>query len=269
MGAFSPSGIVTITTDFGHKGPFVAAMKGVILSRLGTATIVDITHESLVYWPAEAGFWLSRCFRYFPQGTVHLAVVDPGVGTGREILVVQRDGHVFLAPDNGLLASLIEQAEDVAVYRLEADMLRKLALPHPSATFHGRDILAPVGAELAAGRVRPADLGALTTDIVPAWVEEARVEENEAQGVVITEDNFGNLITNIDQSLIEGFSKPVARVGSHEIRFYETYGDVSPGDYVAIINSFGVVEIARAERSAEEGLGLGRGAPVTVYDQGK
>ncbi len=269
MGAFSPSGIITITTDFGHKGPFVAAMKGVILCRFATATIVDVTHESLVYWPAEAGFWLSRCYRYFPPGTVHLAVVDPGVGTGREILVVLRDGHVFLAADNGLLANVIEQGDDVSVYRLDADMLRKLALPHPSATFHGRDIFAPVGAELAAGRVDPADLGALTTDVVPAWVEEARVEEHEARGTVITEDNFGNLITNIDQSLIEGFSKPVARVGGHQIRFYETYGDVSPGDYVAIINSFGVVEIARAERSAEEGLGLGRGAPVTVHDAKK
>ncbi len=269
MSAFSPSGIVTITTDFGHKGPFVATMKGVILSRLATATIVDITHESLVYWPAEAGFWLSRCYRYFPPGTVHLAVVDPGVGTGREILVVLRDGHVFLAPDNGLLAPVIEKADDVVVYRLDADMLEKLALPHPSATFHGRDIFAPVGAELAAGRVSPAELGAATTDIVPAWVEEARVEANEVRGVVITEDNFGNLITNIDQSLIEGFSNPVARVGSHEIRFYETYGDVSPGDYVAIVNSFGVVEIARAERSAEEGLGLGRGAPVIIRNAEK
>lgn len=269
MAGFSPSGVITITTDFGHKGPFVAAMKGVVLCRFATATIVDITHDSLVYWPAEAGFWLSRCFRYFPQGTVHLAVVDPGVGTGREILVVQREGHAFLAPDNGLLAPLVEQADDVAVYRLNADMLRKLALPHPSATFHGRDIFAPLGAELAAGRVKPADLGALTTDIVPAWVEEARVEANEVRGVVITEDNFGNLITNIDQSLIEGFSNPMARVGSHEIRFYETYGDVAPGDYVAIVNSFGVVEIARAERSAEEGLGIGRGAPVVVCDAGK
>jgi S-adenosylmethionine hydrolase len=100
------SGVITITTDFGHQGPFVGVMKGVMLSRLPDARIVDLTHEIVVHWPAEAGFWLVRSFGYFPAGTVHVAVVDPGVGTSREIVAVTAKGHVFLAPDNGLLAPI-------------------------------------------------------------------------------------------------------------------------------------------------------------------
>ena len=108
---FSPCGVLTITTDFGHQGPFVATMKGRILTRLPTARIIDVTHEVPVYWPAEAGFWLARAFEYFPQGTVHIAVVDPGVGTNRDIIVVQADGHAFLAPDNGLLAPIVARSK--------------------------------------------------------------------------------------------------------------------------------------------------------------
>src|ERR1700761_2543718 len=102
-----PSGVITITTDFGHKGPFVGVMKGVMLARFAAARIVDLTHEIVVHWPAEAGFWLSRSFEYFPAGTVHVAVVDPGVGTSRGIVAVAAREHVFLAPDNGLLAPIV------------------------------------------------------------------------------------------------------------------------------------------------------------------
>lgn len=258
------SGVITITTDFGHKGPFVATMKGVILTRFPDAKIVDVTHESLVYWPAEAGFWLSRAYKYFPAGTVHLAVIDPGVGTSRDIIIVTRDTHMFIAPDNGLLALLVERPGQAQIHRLDSDGLEKFALPTRSATFHGRDIFAPLGAELAAGNISPADLGPATDDIVPGWVEEPHMDDQGIHGVVITEDHFGNLITNIDRELVAKVDVPVAQVGSHEVPFHDTYGDVSPGEYVALINSFGVVEIARAERSAAEGLGLGRGAPVIV-----
>ncbi|MCB1625276.1 MAG: SAM-dependent chlorinase/fluorinase, partial [Pseudomonadales bacterium] len=107
MANFDPSGVITITTDFGHKGPFVGVMKGRMLSRFPRAQIVDLTHEILIHWPAEAGFWLARSFTYFPAGTVHVAVVDPGVGTARDILAVTTHGHVLLAPDNGLLAPVV------------------------------------------------------------------------------------------------------------------------------------------------------------------
>jgi len=134
----------------------------------------------------------------------------------------------------------------------------------PSATFHGRDLFAPIGAELAAGRIAPADLGPKTTDIVPSWVDEPTVTADQITGVIITIDHFGNLITNIDAELIRAFPAPVVRTGGHTLPLRRTYGDVRPGEFLALVNSFGVIEIARAEQSAAEALGLGRGAPVTI-----
>ena len=131
-----PSGVITITTDFGHKGPFAAVMKGVILDRFPAARIVDLIHEIPPQWPPEAGFWVNLCYRYFPRGTVHLAIVDPGVGTGRDILIVEHDGHWFMAPDNGLLARMLDTAEDAKVFKLEPDAPARLGVGTPSATFH-------------------------------------------------------------------------------------------------------------------------------------
>lgn len=265
---FTPCGVITITTDFGHQGPFVAIMKGRILERMRSASIIDVTHEVHVYWPAEAGFWLSRAFPYFPSGSVHIAVVDPGVGTRRDIIAVEGDGHVFLAPDNGLLAPVLARARHTAIHRLDLPAARsRFGLPVPSATFHGRDIFAPLAAELAAGRAQIADLGPPTRDFVPSWVEDPSVSGDHVQGVVITIDHFGNLITNIEAALLERFRLPLVRTGGHEIPIRRTYGDVRPGELLALINSFGVLEIARAEQSAAEALGLGRGAPVHVVDQ--
>jgi S-adenosylmethionine hydrolase len=265
---FSPCGVITITTDFGHQGPFVATMKGRILAHFPQARIIDVTHEVSVYWPAEAGFWLARAYKYFPAGSVHVAVIDPGVGTAREIIAVAADGHAFLAPDNGLLAPVIARAESATTYRLDTPkVVSRLGLPVPSATFHGRDLFAPIGAEIAAARLALADLGPTTTDIVPSWVDEPIVSAGQVSGVVITLDHFGNLITNIDGSLIESFRDPVVRTGGHTFQLRRTYGDVRPGEFLALVNSFGVVEIARAEQSAAEALGLGRGAPVTVLSR--
>jgi S-adenosylmethionine hydrolase len=261
-----PSGVITITTDFGHQGPFVGVMKGAILSRFPAARIVDLTHEIVVHWPAEAGFWLARAFGYFPAGTVHIAVVDPGVGTSREIVGIAAAGHYFLAPDNGLLAPVVSRHPDAEIIRLGAEPLAALGIRQPSATFHGRDIFAPVSAELAAGRVTLAALGEPASGLVPSWVDEPMVERGSVTGVVITIDHFGNLITNIDSSLIKDFLQPEVHAGNHTFHLLRTYGDVQPGDYLALVNSFGVIEIARAEQSAAEGLGLNRGAPVTVRD---
>jgi S-adenosylmethionine hydrolase len=262
---FTACGVITITTDFGHQGPFVATMKGRMLAHLPSARIIDVTHEVPVYWPAEAGFWLARAYSYFPNGTVHVAVVDPGVGTARDIIVVAAAGHAFLAPDNGLLAPVVARNDSASVYRLDtARAIARFKLPPPSATFHGRDIFAPLGAELAAGRVTPAELGSKTTDIVPSWVDEPTVTAEQVAGVIITIDHFGNLVTNIDAALIRAFPAPVVRTGGHILPLRRTYGDVRPGEFLALVNSFGVIEIARAEQSAAEALGLGRGAPVTI-----
>lgn len=266
MQQFAPSGLVTITTDFGHQGPFVGVMKGRIYSRFPGARIVDITHEIVVHWPAEAGFWLLRAFAYFPSGTVHIAVVDPGVGTSRDIIAVAVQGHVLLAPDNGLLAPIMARYPHAQVVRLTSARLAAFGVTRASATFHGRDIFAPIAAELAAGRCVPSELGEATTSWVPSWVDEPSIERGKVHGVVITLDNFGNLITNIDHALVANMRAPRVLAGGHEFALLRTYGDVKPGDYLALINSFDVLEIARAEQSAADGLGLGRGAPVTVVD---
>ncbi len=260
---FAPCGVISITTDFGHKGPFVGTMKGRILDLLPSANIVDLTHEILVHWPAEAGFWIERSYRYFPDGTVHIAVVDPGVGTDRSLLAVSLGSQVFLAPDNGLLAPLAGRTGAVARHVSDAT-LEALDLGKVSATFHGRDVFAPLAARLAAGMLKPADLGPVTGDYVPSWLDEPSVQGGRIKGVVISVDHFGNLITNIDARDVARLTSPEAHIGNHSVSFRRTYGDTTPGDYLALINSFDVVEIARAEQSAAEGLGAGRGAPVEV-----
>ncbi len=129
------SGVITITTDFGHQGPFVGVMKGVMLSRMPQARIIDLTHEIVVHWPAEAGFWLARSFGYFPQGTVHVAVVDPGVGTSREIIAVTANGHVFLAPDNGLLAPVVGRNPGASIVKLTASRLAHFGVQKSQRNF--------------------------------------------------------------------------------------------------------------------------------------
>jgi hypothetical protein len=257
--------VITLTTDFGHKGPFVATMKGMMLTRFPEVRIVDLTHDTDAHFPAEAGFWLTRSYRYFPTGTTHVAVVDPGVGTERDIIVVSYEGHAFLAPDNGLLAPLAERPE-AKTYKLDLSNPSRFGLGPISATFHGRDIFAPLGAELAAGRLKPRDLGPATDSVVPSWVEEPTSSAGRVSGQVVAVDTFGNLITNIDAEHLQGFAKPTVKAGGRSFEVLRTYGNVSPGDYLALVNSFGVLEIARAEQSAADGLGLGRGAPVTVLE---
>jgi len=266
-GMSAPSGVITLTTDFGHQGPFVGVMKGAMLTRFPQAHIIDLTHEILVHWPAEAGFWLARAYQYFAPGTVHVAVVDPGVGTARSIIVVRAGGHLFVAPDNGLLAPVVSRAPDALIVHLGAAALARLGIHRISATFHGRDIFAPVGAELAAGRVQPEELGEITDTLVPSWVDEPTVEARSVSGVIITQDHFGNLITNIDGALAERFRLPLVHAGNHSFPMLRTYGETQPGEYLALVNSFGVIEIARAEGNAAEGLGLSRGAPVVVRDR--
>ena len=261
-----PSGVITITTDFGHKGPFAGVMKGVILSRFPEARIVDLAHDIPAQWPPEAGFWVSRCYSWFPVGTVHMAIVDPGVGTERDILVVEVGGHVFIAPDNGLLGQLLDTADSPRIFRLVASKLRVMHLQMPSATFHGRDIFAPVAAEIAAGRIAIDDIGEPFTDWTPGWLDEPEISTGKVSGVIVTVDTFGNLISNIDAHLIEGFTEPVASIAGHQIAMVSTYGRAKPGDLLALINSFGVIEVAKSEGSAADGLGSARGAPLVVTD---
>ena len=263
---FKASGLITLTSDFGLRDPFVGVMKGRILAAAPTVRIVDLTHDIVAHWPAEAGFWLRRCFQYFPEGTVHVAVVDPGVGTARDIAMVVLDGHVFLAPDNGLLGEVISARDDARLWHLDMGRLEGLGVDRPSATFHGRDIFAPIAAALAVDRVKPEGIGRAVNALIPGWVDEATASEQRVSGVVITIDHFGNLITNIDRRLCERLIDPVVHAGKLSLSLRRTYGDARPGDPIALFNSFGVVEIAVAEGRAVDVLGLSRGAPVSVRD---
>jgi S-adenosyl-L-methionine hydrolase (adenosine-forming) len=263
--SFQPSGIITLTTDFGLTDPFVGVMKGQILQRFPAARIVDLTHAISVHRPAEAGFWLGRSFHYFPAGTVHVAVVDPGVGGRRPIAVLEAQGHLFMAPDNGLLAAVVGRVTSPAVLRhLDLSALRHLGLAMPSATFHGRDIFAPVAAEVASGRQAPVGLGPTVAELATGELGPPSQARDELTGTIVTVDHFGNLLTNLDADALARIPCPTVRAGGREIPLRRTYSEVAPGQYVALVNSFGVLEIARAESSAAAGLGLGRGASVTV-----
>lgn len=260
------SGIITLTSDFGLRDPFVGVMKGRILARHPEARIIDLTHEVLAHWPAEAGFWLARSYGWFPTGTVHVAVVDPGVGTARDIVVVESRGHWLLAPDNGLLEPVTRADREARVWRLTPAGMARCGVGRTSATFHGRDIFAPVAAELAAGRVTASSLGEPSPQLVPSWVEEPMTIDGRVAGRVITIDHFGNLITDIDVSMLEAFREPLVHTGGVVLPLRRTYGDCRPGDTLALVNSFSVLEIAVAEGRAAEVLGLSRGAPVVVTD---
>ena len=262
MTDWNPSGVITVTTDFGHKGPFAAVMTGVIVGRFSNARVIDLAHDIPAHWPPEAGFWLSRAYTYFPDGTVHIAIVDPGVGTEREFIIAQKDQHVFLAPDNGLLAPILEEADRVC--RLDEDRLTTIDIGESSLTFQGRDIFAPVAAELAAGRITLDDVGTGFQNWTPGWLDEPETSADRVAGVIVTVDAFGNLISNIDAALIESFDCPQVEVAGHRIAMKPTYGRATPGDYLALVNSFGVIEVARAEESAAAGLGCERGAPIVV-----
>jgi len=239
-------------------------MKGVIYSRFPGAKVVDLAHDIPPQWPPEAGFWVSRSYQYLPAGSVHLAIVDPGVGTELDILIVDYDQHIFIAPDNGLLGRMLDHAADARVFKLDTECLPRLNIENPSMTFHGRDIFAPIAAELASGRTNPATIGKAVTEWTPAWIDEPEVHAGKVAGVVITFDSFGNLITNIDVALLDGMENPVVHIAGHELQLLGTYSHAKPGDYLALINSFGVIEIARAEGNAAEGLGAQRGALVVV-----
>ncbi|HTX25241.1 MAG TPA: SAM-dependent chlorinase/fluorinase [Steroidobacteraceae bacterium] len=272
MASFKPSGVITLTTDFGLEDPFVGVMKGRILSRFPTARIVDLTHAVPAHRPSEAGFWLSRCFEDFPAGSVHVAVVDPGVGTGRAIVCMVASGHALLAPDNGLLGALAVRHPQAPTVRLAEARLRALGVERVSATFHGRDIFAPVAAELACGRCAPGSLGERTQLEAPAHEASPTAPGSLAgaagsasvSGSVVTVDHFGNLLTDIDARAIEHLDGAWVSVAGRRLRLQRTYGDARPGELLALVNAFDVLEIAAREGSAARTLAVGRGTPVTV-----
>jgi S-adenosylmethionine hydrolase len=265
--AFVPSGVITLTTDFGQQDPFVGVMKGVILSRFAAARIIDLTHGIRAQQPDEAGFWLARSFEYFPVGTVHVAVVDPGVGTARDIVCLCAHGHALLAPDNGLLAAVHERYPNAEMLTLGLPQLSELGIAgNVSATFHGRDIFAPVAAELASGRLAPASLGPRRTHLTATAVKAPVREADRITGVVTTVDHFGNLITNIESKLLKDLRVPCVEIEGRTLPLSRTYGEADSGALLALINSVDVLEIATRDGSAADVLGVGAGTVVAVRE---
>ncbi len=241
--------IITLLTDFGLADSYVAEVKGVLLSRAPGVTLVDVTHQVSPGDVRAGQYLLARAWQRFPAGTVHLAVVDPGVGTTRRALAATAGGHWFVAPDNGLLSFL------------ESPRFISLPVPADAApTFHGRDVFAPAAAALAAG-ARLEDLGAPVTDAHHSPLPTPRHDGTAVMGEVLYVDRFGTLISNIPGPDVErGVRIRVAGTDVGALR--RTFGDVERGTLVAFVGSGGTVEVAVRDGSAARLLGVGVGAEV-------
>lgn len=255
--AWTPSGLVTLTTDFGTSDPYVGVMKGVLHARFPAVRPVDLTHGVPPQDVKVGGFFLAHSWRWFPPGTVHVAVVDPGVGSERAILVAEELGHAFLAPDNGLLGAVLSEAARVRALDVE-----RFALPARSRTFHGRDVFAPAAAALAAGLAPEAagvPLRSWRRMLLPAPVE----RPEGLAGEVLFADAFGNLITNLRP---EPGAEPagVLEIAGRQLAVVGTYGEARAGELVALVNSYGSLEVALRSGSAARTLGVGAGAPVVL-----
>jgi S-adenosylmethionine hydrolase len=265
VAAFRANGIVTLTTDFGLREPFVGIMKGVMLAHSAQLKFVDMAHDVSAFQPVEAGFWLAGALRYFPAGTLHMAVVDPGVGTARGLVVALANEQALLAPDNGLLAPLAARRKIDQIIRIDNTRLVQYGVSDVSATFHGRDVFAPLAAALASGRCTPTDLGNEVDDIDRSgWPATIVRADGGVSGVIVAVDRFGNLISNISASQVVALANPIIHVGGMRLPLRRTYGDSPPGEYAGLINSFEVLEVARSRGNAAAGLELTVGAAISA-----
>jgi S-adenosyl-L-methionine hydrolase (adenosine-forming) len=250
--------VITLTSDFGLLDSYVGIMKGVILSIAPDARLVDLTHNIPQQDIDAAVFALQSAIPYFPPGTVHLAVVDPGVGSARRPLLVTTGRAAFVGPDNGLFSFALGEPGGQA-WVLDRP---QHWLPEPSRTFHGRDIFAPVAAHLALGML-PANLGTpiINPVLLPLRTAE-RTGNGEIRGYVLNIDYFGNLITNVPGEWLAG-ARWSCEMGDTSIKGpSETYAAVEAGELLLLISSAGLAEVAVRDGSAAERLRVGRGAPV-------
>jgi S-adenosylmethionine hydrolase len=255
--------LVALTTDFGLVDPWVGIMKGVIATRAPEARVVDVTHGVPPQNVLAGALVLRYALPWFPPGTIHLAVVDPGVGSERRPICVETPREVLVGPDNGLLSLAASAAGHARVYHLKEG--RFFPLPR-SATFHGRDVFAPVAAALATG-TRPSELGPEITDAHLLQVPEPRREAGTIRGQVIYVDHFGNLITNVPRSLLANFPGEPSSISIRGTRvpgLSPSYAAVPTGRPVAVVNSWDHLEIAVRDGSAAASLGAGVGDEVTV-----
>ena len=261
MPGFLPCPIVTLTTDFGGGSYYVGAMKGVILRIAPEVQLVDISHQIPPQDVLAAAFVLRHAAYEFPPGTVHLAVVDPGVGTRRHPLVVQSNGHLWVGPDNGLFSFVLDRADRQIRQIARPDLGR----PNPSNTFHGRDLFAPLAAHLCRGL----DLAAVGPPLAdPVRLAEAAPckSANRIDGHIVHIDGFGNLVSNIAVADIAPWGSGLCiRLGTHVLTaLCRTYEDVEPGAPLALIGSAGLLEVAVNCGHAARQLGVQRRASLVV-----
>lgn len=256
--------IITLLTDFGLEDGYVAAMKGVIAGIAPDAELVDVTHLVPPQDVASGRFRLLSVTPYFPPGTVHLAVVDPGVGTSRRAVAVRgSSGSLLVGPDNGLLLGALEV--DPAVDAVELSERRFWRTPSPSATFHGRDVFAPVAAHLARG-VALEDLGPAIApgSLVKLELAPWRSVAGGVEGAIQAVDGFGNLISNIPGDVLPGHGRWSATIAGRTVTGGRTYGEVRPGEAMALVGSHGFVEIAVRQGDARRMLEAAIGIAVAI-----
>ena len=239
-----PSGIITLTTDFGLTDAYVAMMKGVILAINPVARVVDVTHLIGAGSISQAAAIIQDAYHYFPQGAVHIAVVDPGVGSERRLLALEARSHFFVGPDNGVFWPVLMSDRDSRLVHLTET---KYFLPHVTKTFHGREIFAPVAAHLSMG-VPLASLGVPIKDPVELFLPAPYQADNGLYGQIIRVDNFGNLITNVGSRILEDFLRtgsPCIEAGKLTIqKLSRIYSECEEGEPLALINSSNLLEIA-------------------------
>jgi hypothetical protein len=255
--------IITLLTDFGLTDTYAGQVKGVILSIAPEARIVDLTHEIPPQNVLVGAFLLASSTAAFPRGTIHAAVVDPGVGTSRKIICALCRGHVFLAPDNGILSLVFAAREPEAVYQVKNPAyFRGTVAP----TFQGRDIIAPAAAHLALG-LSPSKLGPRLRSIKRIEIPiPRRVMDKTLRGEVIHIDRFGNAVTNIAAAQLKKLREPVVFANNIRVGTVSTtFSDGPHGGAVAVIGSFNALEIAVNGGSAAKTLGLETGDPVTLH----
>jgi S-adenosyl-L-methionine hydrolase (adenosine-forming) len=265
---FTPNGLVTITTDFGTRDAYVGAMKGVMLTIAPTIGIHDIAHGIEPQSIEHGGTVLRGACPWFPAGTVHVAVIDPGVGTERAPVVIVAGGHAFVGPDNGLFGPVVGRLGGIhAAYRIERGGPLAHHLPrNRSSTFEGRDLFAPVAAVLASALLAPSAVGRRHALVQLPGTEPVRVPGG-IEGQIAYYDHFGNAITDVPVQMLAdlGPGERVVRLpGKPHALLRETYGDAAPGEIVAVVGSEGFVEIAVRDGSARATLALDTGTTIRI-----
>jgi len=258
--------IITLTTDFGLKDPYAAEMKAAILGVCPNAAIVDITHEIEKFSIRMGAYVLASAAPYFPKGTIHVAVVDPGVGTRRRPILIQTQRGFFIGPDNGLL---ILAAENQGISRIHDITNPRLMLPRVSSTFHGRDVLAPAAAHLANG-VHPTEFGPEIRDAVKPRFAKVTLRKDVLVGEVLHVDNFGNVITNIgEKGIARIHMKDVVNVELSnqklKLKLCKAYGEAKPQEPLALIGSHNYLEIALNQGNAATEFGTKPGDKIKLW----